>query len=31
MSVLKGYRLDLIPKNYYFYHINALNLQKKTI
>ena len=30
MNVLKGYRLDLIPKNPYFYNTIDLNLQKNT-
>ena len=29
MNLLKGYRLDLIPKNSYFFSIIGLNLQKK--
>ena len=29
MNILKGYRLDLIPENPYFYIIIGLNLQKK--
>ena len=30
MNVLKGYRLDLIPKNPYFYNIIGLIPQKNT-
>ena len=31
LNALKGYRLDLIQKNLYFYDIICLNMQKNTI
>ena len=30
MNALKGHRIDLIPKNPYFYNVNVLNLQKNS-